>query len=83
MKYDFIRNPEIEKDIPPHGYDFWREGMERKKCTIPSTPAKVETPSVIKEEVKLGDFVCNVCDYKCPTEKGMKMHVTKTHPKGE
>jgi len=88
---DFIKNPKVEEDLPPHGYDFWKPGMEVKNPeaeVVEAVESQAPTPVEVEpdtEDAPMEDeapreyFKCNLCDYTCPTERGIKMHITKVH----
>jgi hypothetical protein len=84
-RLDFIRNPEIEKNIPPKGYDFWRAPEEEDqiaKNVVQPEPVVEEKP---KDEIDttikvvLGNFKCNECNFESSTERGMKVHIGRRH----
>ena len=83
---DFIRNPKVEKDMPPIGYDFYRHPVDRDQAAevapqetkAPEPIAEAKDPVATPDE-SVEKFRCKTCGYVCSTERGMKMHMTKAH----
>jgi hypothetical protein len=89
-KQDFIRNPEIEKNLAPKGCDFFRTPDDQIEHTKQMAELdKVSTRDLTKDEkleeapkevpVIKQEFKCNKCDYVTKNEKGIKIHITRRH----
>ena len=92
MKQDFIKNPAIEKEMPPPGHDFYKPGMEVQN---PEYHEPEEVKKAREEAERLANprshvnpdenasstsrYKCDVCGYECATVKGMEKHISKKH----
>jgi hypothetical protein len=92
-RIDFIKNPKEEINPIPHGCDFWKPRCEdetgtndnkaEKKAEPVTETKEVKPPEMPKDEKpkepEIIGFKCDQCDYKCKTEQGIKMHISKSH----